>query len=120
MPDKPVTDGADGAHEPGCARVVAQRAPQSADVHIHDALVAEEVLAPHLGQQSAPGEDPPRDPGHREQQIEVESGQLHRPVGVDKDGPCLGIDSQSVEAQYVVLVGRLGAAVGAPQDGAHP
>lgn len=89
-------------------------------MYVHDALVAEEVLAPHVGQQSAPGEDPPRGPGHCEQQIEVESGKLHRPVGIDEDCSCLGIDSQTVEAQYGVLLGRPGVAVGAPQDGAYP
>ena len=40
-----------GADDPGAARVVAERPPQAADVHVHDALVTVEVVAPHpLGQ----------------------------------------------------------------------
>ena len=101
----PVAEAADGADEPGLGGVVAQLAPQVADVDVDQVLVADPLGPPDGVDELAAAERHPRSLRQRGQQVELGAGQRHR-LTVDPDVPSDRVDGQRPERSQLRLSGR--------------
>src|SRR5829696_4624890 len=98
-----VADATDG----GDHRLVlgAELGPEAADVDVHGAGAAEEVVAPDLLEELGPSRDPARPGGQEPQQLELLVGQVERPAAqADLVGD--GVDDQVADPDGGVGVGR--------------
>src|SRR5215217_5446441 len=71
-----------GATDGGDHRLVlgAELGPEAADVDVHGAGAAEEVVAPDLLEELGPGRDPAGPGGQEPQELELLEGQVERPA----------------------------------------
>ena len=109
-----VADATDG----GDHRLVlgAELGPEAADVDVHGAGAAEEVVAPDLLEELGPGRDPARPGGQEPQQLELLVGQVERPPAqADLVGD--GVDDQVADPDGGVGVGHHRALGQQPQPG---
>ena len=91
---------ADGHDVAGIGGVGFDLRPQAPDVHVHEAAVAEVVVAPDPFEQHLPAERPPGAGGQLDQQPEFGLGEIDLLAGAPRDA-LLGEDSRSEKMKFV-------------------